>query len=69
MSSTHRHQLLDFFWQVISGPPCIHTVVEKQLNAKKSIYIIMTSENVILVIVNTKKLFIVNTKKLFFLLL
>jgi hypothetical protein len=23
MSSTHRHQLLDFFWQVISGPPCI----------------------------------------------
>jgi hypothetical protein len=23
MSSTHRHLLLDFFWQVISGPPCI----------------------------------------------
>jgi hypothetical protein len=23
MSSTHHHILLDFFWQVISGPPCI----------------------------------------------
>jgi hypothetical protein len=23
MSSTHRHLSLDFFWQVISGPPCI----------------------------------------------
>jgi hypothetical protein len=23
MSSTHCHLLLDFFWQVISGPPCI----------------------------------------------
>jgi hypothetical protein len=23
MSSTHRHLLLDVFWQVISGPPCI----------------------------------------------
>jgi hypothetical protein len=23
MSSTHRHLLLDFFWQDISGPPCI----------------------------------------------
>jgi hypothetical protein len=23
MSSTRRHLLLDFFWQVISGPPCI----------------------------------------------
>jgi hypothetical protein len=23
MSSTHRHLLLYFFWQVISGPPCI----------------------------------------------
>jgi hypothetical protein len=23
MSSTHRHLLLDLFWQVISGPPCI----------------------------------------------
>jgi hypothetical protein len=23
MSSTHRHLLLDFFWQVISGPLCI----------------------------------------------
>jgi hypothetical protein len=25
MSSTHRHLLLDFFWQVISGPSCIYT--------------------------------------------
>jgi hypothetical protein len=24
MSSTHRHLLLDVFWQVISGPPCIN---------------------------------------------
>jgi hypothetical protein len=24
MSSTHRHLFLDFFWQVISGPACIH---------------------------------------------
>jgi hypothetical protein len=23
MSSTHRHLLQDFLWQVISGPPCI----------------------------------------------
>jgi hypothetical protein len=23
MSSTYRHLLLDFFWQVISGSPCI----------------------------------------------
>jgi hypothetical protein len=23
VSSTHRHLLLDFFWQVTSGPPCI----------------------------------------------
>jgi hypothetical protein len=28
MSSTHRHLLLDFFWQVISGPPCIQGVSE-----------------------------------------
>jgi hypothetical protein len=28
MSSTHRHLLLDFFWQVISGPPCIQRVTE-----------------------------------------
>jgi hypothetical protein len=24
MSSTRHHLLLDFFWQVISGPPCIY---------------------------------------------
>jgi hypothetical protein len=24
MSSTHHHLLLDFFWQVISGPACIN---------------------------------------------
>jgi hypothetical protein len=27
MSSTHRHLLLDFFWQVISGPPCIYIYI------------------------------------------
>jgi hypothetical protein len=26
MSSTRRHLLLDFFWQVISGPPCIKKI-------------------------------------------
>jgi hypothetical protein len=35
MSSTHRHLLLDFFWQVISGPPCIIHVIstEQALNS------------------------------------
>jgi hypothetical protein len=27
MSSTHRHLLLDFFWQVISGPSCIRLLM------------------------------------------
>jgi hypothetical protein len=28
MSSTYRHLLLDFFWQVTSGPACIQGVTE-----------------------------------------
>jgi hypothetical protein len=32
MSSTHRHLLLDFFWQVISGPPCICGVILQNLD-------------------------------------
>jgi hypothetical protein len=32
MSSTHRHLLLDFFWQVISGPPCILEELNNQIH-------------------------------------
>jgi hypothetical protein len=36
MSSTHRHLLLDFFWQVISGPPCIFIVNSFLLQALRA---------------------------------
>jgi hypothetical protein len=38
MSSTHRHLLLDFFWQVISGPPCIYSYIQVLVTFK--IYIV-----------------------------
>jgi hypothetical protein len=36
MSSTHRHLLLDFFWQVISRPPCIAQLERVQRGFLKS---------------------------------
>jgi hypothetical protein len=37
MSSTHRHLLPDFLWQVLSGPPCIIFTSENHLNAHSSL--------------------------------
>jgi hypothetical protein len=38
MSSTHHHLLLDFFWQVISGPPCITKMLLHSLGLVLQIY-------------------------------
>jgi hypothetical protein len=38
MSSTHRHLLLDFFWQVISGPPCMYVFFYIKKYSKSNTY-------------------------------
>jgi hypothetical protein len=57
MSSTHRHLLLDFFWQVISGPPCIDSHKRLQLeyddrpirdaNSKKNVLVLCMETEVL----------------------
>jgi hypothetical protein len=42
MSSTHRHLLLDFFWQVISGPPCIVNIFIFIINFSDLLIVIVT---------------------------